>query len=130
MKWGGPGPFGRHLDRLKKLFHLYGTLKSKHMKKVLRLVAYLIGLVVVVVVAFAAFVHFRGIPKYEADKVALTVKADSAMVAHGAKLASVQCLHCHRGSDGKVSGRPLSELPPDFGKVYSANITQSKTNGP
>ncbi|MBK7149164.1 MAG: c-type cytochrome, partial [Bacteroidetes bacterium] len=99
------------------------------MKKVLRLVAYLIGLVVVVVVAFAAFVHFRGIPKYEADKVALTVKADSAMVAHGAKLASVQCLHCHRGSDGKVSGRPLSELPPDFGKVYSANITQSKTNG-
>ncbi len=99
------------------------------MKKILRVVAFAAGLLVAAAVVFAAFIHFRGIPRYEADKKDLTVKSDSAMVAHGAKLASVQCIACHRGSDGKVSGRPLNELPPDFGKIYSANITQSKTNG-
>jgi hypothetical protein len=36
---------------------------------------------------------------------------------------------CHRGSDGKLSGRFLNELPPDFGKINSANITQSKEKG-
>ena len=51
-------------------------------------------------------------------------------VAQGEKIASVQCMVCHRGSDGKLSGRLLQELPPEFGEIpHSANITQSKEHG-
>lgn len=100
------------------------------MKKVLRVLLYLVVLVVVAVIGFAAFIQFRGIPKYDVDKIDYPqVQSDSAMVDNGMKIAAVQCIVCHRGSDGKLSGRVLNELPPEFGEIHSANITQSKENG-
>ncbi len=100
------------------------------MKKVLRVLFYLVLLIVVAVVSFASFIQLRGIPKYEVDKIEYTeVPGDSAMIARGEKIAAVQCVVCHRGSDGKLSGRLLGELPPDFGEIHSANITQSKEHG-
>lgn len=100
------------------------------MKKVLRIVLYLLLIVVVAVVGFVSYLQVSGIPKYEVDKIDYPdVQADSAMIAHGEKIASVQCVMCHRGSDNKLSGRLLAEVPSDFGKIHSANITQSKTHG-
>lgn len=100
------------------------------MKTALRYFLYLLVLLIVAVVGFVSFLQIRGIPKYEVDKIDYPqVQFDSAMVAHGAKIASVQCVVCHRGSDGKLSGRLLGELPPEFGEIHSANITQSKTAG-
>ncbi len=100
------------------------------MKTVLRIFLYLIIVVVIAVVGFVAFIQVRGIPKYEVDKIDYPdVQSDSDLVANGMKIAAVQCVVCHRGSDGKLSGRVLQEFPPDFGEVYSANITQSKEQG-
>lgn len=99
------------------------------MKKILIALAVILGVIVFLAVAFAGFIQFRGIPKYPVERVELKVNGDSAMVAHGAKIASVQCIVCHRGTDGKLSGRKLQELPPDFGVIHSANITQSKEQG-
>lgn len=100
------------------------------MKTVLRILLYLVLLVIVAVVGFVSFIQIRGIPKYEVDKIDYPqVQSDSDMVANGQKIASVQCIVCHRGSDGKLSGRLLQELPPDFGEIHSANITQSKEHG-
>ncbi|HLP52143.1 MAG TPA: c-type cytochrome [Chitinophagales bacterium] len=100
------------------------------MKTFLRVLLYLLIVVVVAVVGFVSFIQVRGIPKYEVDKIDFPqVETDSNLVANGQKIAAVQCIVCHRGSDGKLSGRLLSEIPSDFGEIYSANITQSKEHG-
>src|SRR5688572_6011323 len=100
------------------------------MKKVLRVVLYLLVFIVLAIIGFVSFIQIRGIPKYEVDKIDYPqVQSDSDMVANGMKIAAVQCIVCHRGSDGKLSGRLLNEIPPDFGEIHSANITQSKEQG-
>lgn len=99
------------------------------MKKFLYVLLFFFIGAVVVIAGFVGFLQIRGIPKYPVEKFELTVVSDSAKIAHGAKIASVQCIVCHRGQDGKLSGRFLNELPPDFGKIYSANITQHKQTG-
>ncbi len=100
------------------------------MKTILRIFFYLLIFVIVAAVGFVSFIQLRGIPKYEVDKIDYPqVQSDSDLVANGMKIAAVQCIVCHRGSDGKLSGRLLQELPPDFGEIHSANITQSKEHG-
>ena len=100
------------------------------MKTLLRYLVYVVILAIVLLASFVTFIQIRGIPKYEVEKINYpAVESDSVLIANGAKIAAVQCVVCHRGSDGKLSGRLLQELPPDFGEIHSANITQSKENG-
>lgn len=100
------------------------------MKTLLKIVLWIVILVIVVAGGFVLFLQMKGIPKYEVDKIEFQqVPFDSAMLANGRKIAAVQCMVCHRGSDGKLSGRLLHELPPDFGEIHSANITRSKEHG-
>jgi mono/diheme cytochrome c family protein len=100
------------------------------MKRLLRALGFLVLLVLVLVLSFVAYLEITGIPKYEVEKVDFpTVQVTPERVAMGEKIASVQCIVCHRGSDGKLSGRLLRELPPEFGEIHSANITQSKEHG-
>lgn len=98
------------------------------MKKVLRVFLYLVLTVLVLLTCFVAYIQIDGIPKYETEKVDLKVEVTPDKVERGAKIAAVQCMVCHRGSDGKLSGRQLNELP-GFGEIHSANITHHKTNG-
>lgn len=100
------------------------------MKTVLRFCLYLILSMVVIGICFVIYIQVDGIPKYSVEKNEFPqVTPDSASVALGAKIASVQCVVCHTGSDGKLSGRLLTEVPPEFGEIHSANITQSKEHG-
>ena len=100
------------------------------MKRVLRAIGFLILFVIVAGLAFVAYLEVSGIPKYSVEKVDFPqVQVTPERIAQGEKIASVQCIVCHRGSDGKLSGRLLQELPPEFGEVHSANITQSKEHG-
>lgn len=100
------------------------------MKKVLRFLLYLVLFAIIVVAGFGLFIQVRGIPKYPVDKIEFAaVTPDSASVALGSKIAAVQCVVCHSGSDGKLSGRLLGEVPDLFGELHSANITQSKEHG-
>ncbi len=83
-----------------------------------------------IIIGFVVFLEIRGIPKYPVEKIDFPqVQVTPERVAQGEKIASVQCMVCHRGSDGKLSGRLLQELPPEFGEIHSANITQSKEHG-
>jgi mono/diheme cytochrome c family protein len=100
------------------------------MKKALRILIYLVLTAVFVVFCFAGYLEVRGIPKYEVDEIDfLNVQVTPERVAQGAKIAAVQCMFCHTGSDGKLSGRLLFEMPPAFGEIHSANITQSREHG-
>ena len=99
------------------------------MKKVLKVLGILIGLVVLVIACGAAYIHFRGIPKYEVKPVELKVTPDSAMIAEGKRLANMVCNKCHMGASGKLEGQELLDMPPQFGKAWSANITRHETKG-
>ena len=101
------------------------------MKKFLRFILFLLLFVILLVGGFALYIQVSGIPKYEVDKTTFeSMPRDSAAVALGTKIASVQCVVCHTDSaTGKLSGRFLWEVPDVFGELHSANITQSKEHG-
>ena len=101
------------------------------MNKFLRVIIYISAFVLLFIGGFCTLIQVRGIPKYDAPAIP-TVKVDVTPenVALGAKIANVQCNFCHKNNaDGKLSGKLMSDLPPDFGEVHSANITQSKEHG-
>ena len=102
------------------------------MKKLLRMGAVLLGIVLLLVIGAAAFVSTRGIPTY-APPVTTSVAAIEATpvrVALGEKLVLSSCADCHLNREtNTLSGQRLPDVPTEFGKIYSANITQDATHG-
>lgn len=99
------------------------------MKKVLRYLLIFLLVLLVAAGGFAAFVAIRGIPTYTPEKVALKVEATPERIANGQKLASMLCKGCHyNDGTGKFTGRLMSEVP-QFGAVYSRNITRNPEAG-
>jgi mono/diheme cytochrome c family protein len=99
------------------------------MKKVLKLTGIALGVILVFILGFAMYVQLDGIPKYEVKKIDLKVEITPERVAQGQKIASMECIACHAGESGKLTGRLLKELPAEFGTVYSRNITGDMENG-
>lgn len=100
------------------------------MKKFLKYFLILILVVAVVVIAALLFINFRGIPKYEVVELDYHVKPTPEKVARGKKLAMLLCANCHRNDEtGKLTGKHMTDAPPEFGQIYSQNITQDKTYG-
>jgi len=100
------------------------------MKRILRAIGFLLVFLVIAIGSFLAYLQITGIPKYSVEKVDYPqVQVTPERIATGEKIAAVQCAVCHRGQDGKLSGRLLHEMPPEFGEIHSANITQSKEHG-
>lgn len=103
------------------------------MKKAMKILGYLLGSVILLLAACAAYFNFKGIPDYKYDPPAgilnLQVPRDSAYVARGEKIATMHCVACHEGPDGKLVGKPMVDLPPMFGKLNTLNITQDPVHG-
>lgn len=100
------------------------------MKKVLRISLGIIGILVLVVMGLAGFVAVRGIPTYEKPDIPdLKVDATPARIARGESIAQFQCIACHMGKDGRLSGKHLDDAPEVFGKLYSKNITRDPVAG-
>lgn len=93
------------------------------MKKILKLVGIALGGILTLILLFALYVQIVGIPRYEVQKIDLKVEVTPERIAQGQKIASMECIACHAGESGRLTGRHLSELPPEFGTVYSRNIT-------
>lgn len=100
------------------------------MKKLFRYLLVLIGIVIVIALSGFVFIEIRGIPSYEAKKIDYKVEVTPARVERGKKLALMLCANCHKDeATGKLTGELLLDAPPEFGKIYSQNITQDKTYG-
>ena len=99
------------------------------MKKVLKVLGILIGILVILGAAGAAYIHFNGIPTYEVKAVEIKVTPDSTMLAEGKRLATLVCNQCHMAPSGKLEGNLMADLPPQFGKAWSANITRDEQYG-
>ncbi|RPD51053.1 c-type cytochrome [Paracnuella aquatica] len=94
------------------------------MKKVLRYALYLLAAIVVLVGAFVAFIAIRGIPSYEPKITEAKVVATPERIAQGHKLSAMLCNGCHLDPNtNRLTGRLMSDVP-QFGTIYSKNITQ------
>lgn len=88
-----------------------------------------LGILAILIIA-AAYIHFKGIPKYDPPKIAdISLSCDSIKTEEGARIAAMICKNCHLGKDGKLSGGLMKDLDPAFGTAYIANITQHPEYG-
>lgn len=99
------------------------------MKKILRYLLILIGILVILVGGFAAFIAARGIPSYTAENFTLKVLSTPERIERGRQLSAMLCNDCHLNSNTKkLTGRKMEEVP-QFGAVYSRNITNDPEHG-
>ncbi len=100
------------------------------MKKILKIVGFILGGILLLVLCGAAYVNIKGIPTYEQPKVNLQVESSPEQVARGKKIAGMLCFACHLSNDEqKLSGKQMTDAPPEFGTIYSSNITQDPVHG-
>src|SRR5690242_603155 len=100
------------------------------MRKLLKVLGILLGIVVLVVIVFVIYVSARGTGSYEVKVPDIPkVEVTQARVERGEKIATMLCKNCHLNKEtGKMTGRPMTEAP-EFGKIYPRNITQDKEIG-
>lgn len=100
------------------------------MKRFFFWVGIVVAAVVVVIGSVAAFVGLSGLPTYDTRKIELTVASTPERVEHGKRLAAQLCSVCHMSTEtGRLSGTQLLDSPPEFGVIYSRNITHHPTAG-
>lgn len=100
------------------------------MKKALRI----FGIILIIVIAFlgigATYISSSGIPSYDIQSIDYQHTSTPETIARGKKLTSMLCAGCHTNRQkGNLSGTLMRDAPPEFGKVYSPNITNDKTHG-
>ncbi|GAB3840557.1 hypothetical protein GCM10028821_45510 [Hymenobacter jeollabukensis] len=80
---------------------------------------------------FVLYVNLRGIPSYAAPKPSVApVAATPEQLAQGEKLVLAACADCHLDrSTNTLAGQRLRDVPPEFGQLYSANITRDEQHG-
>ncbi len=109
--------------------NLFFTKKSDIMKKVFKWIGIVLGVLLLIILALAAWIKFTPMPRNEVHPITITLPADSLSLARGQKIAHATCVGCHMGEDGKLSGKLFSPSTDPFGEMYTANITQHPTKG-
>lgn len=100
------------------------------MKKVLKIILYVIIAFIVIIGGFALYISISGIPSYEPIKANVKIVYTPERSAEGKRLAAMLCVKCHLNEDGTaVSGKQMKDVPDEFGEIHSANITQDKKFG-
>jgi cytochrome c2/mono/diheme cytochrome c family protein len=99
------------------------------MRKAFKVILLIILIIIALTGVLALYIALRGLPEYPVQKISLTVDVTPQRVERGTKLASMLCRSCHYNSGTqKFTGRELKEVP-QFGTIYSKNITQDKIAG-
>ncbi|MBX2904269.1 MAG: cytochrome c [Chitinophagales bacterium] len=100
------------------------------MRKLLKILGLLLLVLLILIGTGASYISFSSLPTYEKESFTFNAATPTPeLIAHGAKIAAVQCNVCHLGSDGKLSGRKQTDLAKEFGEIYSRNITQDSAIG-
>jgi mono/diheme cytochrome c family protein len=91
---------------------------------------WILGAALILIGIGAGYIQFGPAPSYEEPVISdLEIEITPERVAEGRRIASMLCNECHSGSDGKLSGKKMIDVPPVFGVFYSANITQHAERG-
>lgn len=106
------------------------NVQKPYRMKLFKILTALVLILLLMLAAFVAYIHFSGIPDYPKPIVPMMeIKCDSISTAEGARIASMICVNCHLGNDGKLSGGFMKDLDPAFGKAWVANITSDPEAG-
>lgn len=98
------------------------------MKKVLKVLGYTLGSLLLVVLLFAAYIQFTPLPVYEVQAPDLHIQPDSALIAEGGRIVMTMCAECHRSEDGQLGGKLWAD-DDLFGKLWSANLSKHPESG-
>lgn len=93
------------------------------MKTTLKILKYVVISAMLLLLVTGTYIYFSPIPSYENKAPTLKISGDSAMVAEGARIASMLCVSCHLSADGRLGGARVVDAN-DFGEIYAPNITQ------
>lgn len=100
------------------------------MRKTIKVLAYVLGILLLLVAAVAAYIQFVPNPSYDPPTIPdLTIEVTPERVAEGHRIAFMLCNDCHRGSDGRLSGKQVKDVPAEYGVFYSMNITKDPEHG-
>ncbi len=100
------------------------------MSKVLRWTGRLAAFLFMVGAGLVAFVHFGHPPTFDPPALDLRIEASPERVARGKVLATAICVGCHMDPvTMKVTGKHMSDAPPEFGPIFSKNITRHSEKG-
>lgn len=107
-----------------------GLLDAPPMVRMLKILALISTAGVVLIGGFVAYAAIDGIPHYPVEKVELHVAATPERVVRGKKLALTLCANCHLDpTTRQLTGKHMSDAPPEFGVLYSPNITRHPVKG-
>jgi len=100
------------------------------MRKPLKVLLFAALGAVLAVGAFLLYVAMTGIPRYAPGKVQVKVEVTPDKVARGKKFAGLLCASCHMDpTTRRLTGKRMADSPPEFGLVFSKNITRDSTAG-
>lgn len=98
------------------------------MKKAIKILGILIGLMVLGALTFAVYVNYKGIPSYDVHPpAAYDIYTDSASIAEGARMASMMCINCHGDKNRTLGGAYMADAK-DFGEIYAPNISSHSSS--
>lgn len=99
------------------------------MKKVVKILGFIIGGFALIAIIFASYIHFSGIPDYENKAPELSISVDSTQLAEGGRIAHLLCKDCHYDpSTDRLSGAMMME-DGQFGTIWAPNITKDPVHG-
>lgn len=106
------------------------TKTKTTMKKVLKIVGIGVLSLAALIGILLLYISFSDIPSYEIEPIEFQVQSTPEALERGEKLATMLCAGCHMNWDsGTLRGKRMEDAPPEFGAVFSQNITQDKTYG-
>lgn len=100
------------------------------MKKWLKRILLAVAVLLLLIGGAGLYIQLSGIPKYDVQKVNLHVDVTPTRVARGKLIASMLCSGCHYDQNtAALTGHRMSDIPAEFGKIYSRNITKDPEFG-
>jgi cytochrome c2 len=103
---------------------------TRLVKKTLRWVRRVTLALLALVLVFVLYISIDGIPKYKPTTVDLKVEVTPERVARGKRYVTMLCAGCHLNPEtNQLTGKLMSGAPPEFGVIYSRNITSHPEKG-
>jgi mono/diheme cytochrome c family protein len=110
--------------------YFYDNHNYFKMKKLLKLLGGLFAALLGIILIIVIFINVRGIPSYDVEEVTYTAELNPESLERGRVLVMTLCASCHMNREtGNLTGSKMHDAPPEFGEIYSLNITQDKTYG-
>lgn len=100
------------------------------MRKALKILGIVLVIIIAVIATGFLTINSGGIPTYEVEKIDYQAVPTPESIERGKKLVSMLCASCHKNHEtGKLTGTKMHDAPPEFGEIYTPNITQDKQYG-